>query len=79
MKCSEKVQRWAISQMRGLPTYVDGRVAILGDAVSSSVSQSEFNLYETIVQAHAMTTHLGAGAGQAIEVILAYRDDIARC
>ncbi|EJC99781.1 FAD/NAD-binding domain-containing protein [Fomitiporia mediterranea MF3/22] len=46
---SEKVQRWAISHIRGLPTYVDGRVAILGDA------------------AHAMTTHLGAGAGQAIE------------
>ncbi|EJC99819.1 FAD/NAD-binding domain-containing protein [Fomitiporia mediterranea MF3/22] len=49
LNCSEKVQRWAISQIRGLPTYVDGLIAILGDA------------------AHAMTTHLGAGAGQAIE------------
>jgi len=49
LKCVEKPSRWAISHMRGLPTYVDGRVALLGDS------------------AHAMTTHLGAGAGQSIE------------
>ncbi|KAL5530919.1 hypothetical protein ACEPAG_3795 [Sanghuangporus baumii] len=49
LACCEKVSRWAISQVRGLPTYVDGPVVILGDA------------------AHAMTTHIGAGAGQAIE------------
>lgn len=44
-----ETSKWAISQVRGLPQYVDGRVALLGDA------------------AHAMTTHFGAGAGQAIE------------
>ncbi|KAL5492945.1 hypothetical protein ACEPAI_4393 [Sanghuangporus weigelae] len=49
LTCCEKVSRWAISQVRGLPTYVDGPVVILGDA------------------AHAMTTHIGAGASQAIE------------
>ncbi|THH03319.1 hypothetical protein EW145_g6350 [Phellinidium pouzarii] len=47
--CVDKPSRWAISHMRGLPSYVDGRVALLGDS------------------AHAMATHLGAGAGQAIE------------
>ncbi|KIP04663.1 hypothetical protein PHLGIDRAFT_183112 [Phlebiopsis gigantea 11061_1 CR5-6] len=45
----EDMTKWAISQIRGLPHYVDGRVALLGDS------------------AHAMTTHFGAGAGQAVE------------
>ncbi|KAI5117644.1 hypothetical protein M0805_001300 [Coniferiporia weirii] len=49
LDCVDKPSRWAISHIRGLPTYVDGLVALLGDS------------------AHAMTTHLGAGAGQAIE------------
>ncbi|THH03798.1 hypothetical protein EW145_g5997 [Phellinidium pouzarii] len=49
LNCVDKPSRWAISHMRGLPSYVDGRVALLGDS------------------AHAMATHLGAGAGQAIE------------
>lgn len=49
-QCIEKVQKWAISHIQNLPTYVDGRVALMGDA------------------AHAMSTHLAAGAGQAIEV-----------
>ncbi|EKM54679.1 uncharacterized protein PHACADRAFT_210465 [Phanerochaete carnosa HHB-10118-sp] len=44
-----ETSKWAISQIQGLPSYVDGRVALLGDS------------------AHAMTTHFGAGAGQAIE------------
>lgn len=32
-QCIETPSRWAISHMRGLPTYVDGRVALLGDSV----------------------------------------------
>lgn len=43
------VTKWAISHVRDLPQYADGRVVLLGDS------------------AHAMSTHFGAGAGQAIE------------
>ncbi|KAL5498529.1 hypothetical protein ACEPAH_1883 [Sanghuangporus vaninii] len=49
LESADNVTKWAVSQIRDLPTYVDGLVAILGDA------------------AHAMTPHLGAGGGQAIE------------
>ncbi|KLO12216.1 FAD/NAD-binding domain-containing protein [Schizopora paradoxa] len=49
MECVESSSRWGISHIRGLPQYVSGRVALLGDS------------------AHAMTTNIGAGAGQAIE------------
>lgn len=45
----EDPTKWAIHHLRPLPFYVDGNVALLGDA------------------AHAMSPHLGAGAGQAIE------------
>lgn len=41
--------RWVLNSVSDLPTYVSGRVAIIGDA------------------AHAMTPHLGSGAGQGIE------------
>ncbi|KAL5514209.1 hypothetical protein ACEPAG_2297 [Sanghuangporus baumii] len=49
LESADSVTKWAVSQIRDLPTYVDGLVAILGDA------------------AHAMTPHLGAGGGQAVE------------
>ncbi|KAK7682311.1 hypothetical protein QCA50_014514 [Cerrena zonata] len=45
----DDTSRWAMSHVRALPTYVDCRVALVGDS------------------AHAMATHLGAGAGQAVE------------
>ncbi|GJE94240.1 FAD/NAD-binding domain-containing protein [Phanerochaete sordida] len=44
-----EVSKWAISHIRNLPQYADGRVVLLGDS------------------AHAMSTHFGAGAGQAID------------
>ncbi|KLO20389.1 FAD/NAD-binding domain-containing protein [Schizopora paradoxa] len=47
--CVEKCSRWAISQHRGTPFCISGKVALLGDA------------------AHAMSTHLGAGASQSLE------------
>ncbi|EKM60416.1 uncharacterized protein PHACADRAFT_246354 [Phanerochaete carnosa HHB-10118-sp] len=43
------VSKWAISHMRDLPQYADGRVVLIGDS------------------AHSMSTHFGAGAGQAID------------
>lgn len=58
--------KWAISQVRGLPHYVDSRVALLGDSVCLAL-QSPYVEINTYSQAHAMTTHFGAGAGQAIE------------
>lgn len=58
--------KWAISQVRGLPHYVDGRVALLGDSVCLAL-QSPCIDFNTYFKAHAMTTHFGAGAGQAIE------------
>lgn len=35
-QCVEKPTRWAIHQLRPLPLYTLGRVALLGDAVSDS-------------------------------------------
>ena len=59
--------KWAVSHVRGIPTYVDGFVAILGDAVSER--RAIFVIVsDMFIQAHAMTPHLGAGGGQAIEV-----------
>ena len=34
-QCVERPSRWALHSLRPLPHYVDGRVALLGDAVSS--------------------------------------------
>lgn len=33
-QCIEQPTRWAIHHLEALPTYVSGRVALLGDAVS---------------------------------------------
>jgi salicylate hydroxylase len=33
-QCVERPSRWALHSIRPLPHYVDGRVALLGDAVS---------------------------------------------
>ena len=34
VQCAENISKWAIFHVRGLPTYIDDRVALLGDAVS---------------------------------------------
>ncbi|KAI0784810.1 FAD/NAD(P)-binding domain-containing protein [Abortiporus biennis] len=49
IECIDSPIQFALNDLRPLPFYSVGRVALLGDA------------------AHAMTPHLGAGAGQAIE------------
>lgn len=58
---------WPINAVRPLPFFVRGRVALAGDAVRDPSShycrRSDINT----LQAHAMTTHIGAGAGQSIE------------
>lgn len=52
--------------MKGLPSYAHGRVCILGDSVSKASLHTTGCL--TVVKAHAMTTHIGQGGGQGIEV-----------
>ncbi|THG99501.1 hypothetical protein EW145_g7256 [Phellinidium pouzarii] len=61
LNCVDKPSKWAISHLQGLPCYVDGRVALLGDS------------------AHAITPHLGAGAGQAIEVNILRNKQLRAC
>lgn len=41
-QCAEDISRWAIFHVRGLPTYIDDRVALLGDAVSFSIMYGGF-------------------------------------
>ena len=36
--------KWAVYEVKELPTFVSGRVAILGDAVSNSVCISTFHI-----------------------------------
>ena len=75
--------KWAINEVRGLPTFVSGRVALLGDAVSlyRSVLHRSPNSRSLMshLKAHAMTPHLGSGAGQAVEVsqVLKYQVSVA--
>ena len=63
----KKPLKWAINEVRGLPTFASGRVALLGDAVSSCGINKSYSKADTR-QAHAMTPHLASGAGQAVEV-----------
>lgn len=70
VKRIDKPLKWAVHEVRPLPFYVQGSVALLGDAVHCGPLCSGFNLTSLcmFVQAHAMTIHQGSGAGQAIEV-----------
>lgn len=47
--------KWVANEVRGLPTYVSGRVALLGDAVSlehlpASIIYIAHILYRTLIQ-----------------------------
>ena len=63
----EVLGRWSIQTLDALPTYTAGKVILLGDAVSPTPLLSRPPSL-TCFQAHAMSQHLGAGAGQGIEV-----------
>ena len=67
-QCVEKSTRWAVNMIAGLPFSARDRVAILGDAVSAACTVAMLSLQTLLWQVHAMETHLGAGAGQSIEV-----------
>lgn len=60
--------KWAIHQLHPLPSYVHERVILVGDAVSVSFLVTGLLFIDNKKQAHAMTPHQGAGAGQAVEV-----------
>lgn len=73
------MSKWAIHIHGDMPRYVNeqGNVAILGDAVRFRPFTSFIYLTSKLtvdhhvmmrLQAHAMETHLGTGAGQAMEV-----------
>lgn len=68
----KNVSRWAVNTVEGLPTYISGRVAILGDAVRPLLSEIYLCIGYILRQAHAMTPHCASGAGQAIEVCSLY-------
>ena len=52
-----------------LPTYSDGLVTLVGDAVSNTLHPTPMSvLAEHPPQAHAMSPHQGAGAGVGFEV-----------
>jgi salicylate hydroxylase len=74
----EKPSLWALQSVRPLTSYASGRVIIIGDAVSRvqliSIALNADSV--NMVQAHGMPPHLGAGAGQAIEVHFHY---LMRC
>ncbi|KAL0579729.1 hypothetical protein V5O48_002293 [Marasmius crinis-equi] len=58
--CIENPTCWVIQDLDPLESYITDRTLLLGDA---SVNL----LINKVWQAHAMTPHLGAGAGQAME------------
>ena len=67
VQCIEKPTKWAINNLNPLKEYAQHRVILAGDAVSPLLSLS-LDRQLMLPQAHAMTPHQGAGAGQAIEV-----------
>ena len=70
IQCVEKPLQWAVHTVRPLRSFVSGRVALLGDAVSWTVFSYVWleSSFIVLSQAHAATPHQGSGAGQAIEV-----------
>ncbi len=66
--CIHNPTKWNINVgYPHLETYVNGRIALLGDAVSQHTKDTANVMITFGVQAHGMMTHLGAGAGQGLE------------
>ncbi|KAJ8469482.1 hypothetical protein ONZ45_g16873 [Pleurotus djamor] len=63
----EAPTKWKIHQLKPLPFFVSGKVALVGDSVSDVNKGEQTELRWYWAQAHAMVPHQGAGAGQAIE------------
>ncbi len=63
----DNTTKWAVNVVTKLPTYVDGHAALLGDAVST-MCIDVVTCTHLLLQAHGMTPHQGAGAGQGFEV-----------
>ena len=65
--CIETWSKWKINVVYPpLASYVQGRIALIGDAVCLYlVARTHFSYFCT--KAHGMQTHLGAGAGQGVE------------
>ncbi len=62
-----------------MKSFVSGRVALLGDAVSIRYGIAFAHRgTKRILQAHAMSPHQGSGAGQAMEVGLVLDQDAER-
>lgn len=66
----EKPSRWVINSVVSLPSFVSGRVVLLGDAVRMIFFLQWSRFANRAIQAHAMTPHQASGAGQAIEVCI---------
>ena len=67
-QCLDRTTKWAIHELKPLPLYTLDRVVLVGDAVCGVHRTVQSIPFMDYGQAHGMTPHQGAGAGQAIEV-----------
>ena len=67
-QCLDRTTKWAIHELKPLPFYTLDRVVLVGDAVCGLHRTVQSIPFMDYGQAHGMTPHQGAGAGQAIEV-----------
>lgn len=65
--CVRNTSRWSIHHVYPpLRSYVRGKIALIGDSVRGQIVGISV-IPKHFLQAHAMRTHLGAGAGQGLE------------
>ncbi|GJJ12598.1 hypothetical protein Clacol_006841 [Clathrus columnatus] len=60
LKCIHSPTRWAIHQLKPLPTYVDGRVALLGDAAHAMTPHQGAGAGQAIEDAYVLSELLGS-------------------
>ncbi|KAF8586521.1 FAD/NAD-binding domain-containing protein [Ramaria rubella] len=60
LKCIEKPTRWAIHQLKHLPKYVDGRVALLGDSAHAMTPHQGAGAGQAIDDAFILAGILGS-------------------